>query len=113
MKCSKVCEVCWAGPFYATPMPETMKEEKKKDGERRRRSATTAEEEEERVEGEDGKKRERASAGRLAIEGAVRERRNLDLGGVATPESRNSESGYQAAMPRVIGTDIRCNPKVR
>ena len=33
MTCSKICEVCWSGPFHATQMPGTMKQEKEKDDE--------------------------------------------------------------------------------
>ena len=39
------------------------------------------------------KNRNKGSAGRRTIQGAVRERRNLALGGAATPEFRDSESG--------------------
>ena len=39
------------------------------------------------------KNRKKGSAGRRTIQGAVRERRNLALGGAATPEFRDSESG--------------------
>ena len=43
---------------------------------------------------------------------AVCEGRDIDLGGAATPEFRDSESGQRAAMPRVVRTDVRCNPKI-
>ena len=46
--------------------------------------------------------------GRRAVCGG----RDIDLGGAATPEFRDSESGQRAAMPRVVRTDVRCNPKI-
>ena len=58
------------------------------------------------------KNRKKGSAGRRTIQGAVRERRNLALGGAATPEFRDSESGWRAAMPKIIGTDVRYKPTV-